>query len=320
MNTILSFKITFQAILQIFLLGSFGFALVKKNLITDEDLSFLSCLVIKFTLPLFIFCQLIEHFNFSNYQNWWFFPILSLIITAVGFLVGRLILVFYKNMPYKKEFLSLLGFQNSGYLPLILVATILPTSQKEAMFIYLFLFLLGFNLVIWSLGVRFLLKTKGKSLKLINEILSPPVLAILISLFLIMLGLNKFLPQFILKPLKLLGDCTLPLAMLVVGAGLAKIKIFKPNKIAISLLVFGKLIFLPFLALVILFLFKVDPMVGFLILLQAAMPSATSLSLIARHHRLEEEFINQGIFITHVISLITIPLFLGIYGKFVILF
>ncbi len=333
MGTILSFKTTFEGTLQIFLLGGIGFLLVRKRFIPEEGLNLLSRLVIEVTLPLLIFSQLIGRFSFSAFPNWWVFPILSLIITASGFVVGKIVLMLHKNLLYKKEFLSLLGFQNSGYLPLILVATILPSNQKEIMFNYLFLFLLGFNLVIWSFGVWFLKNSLSAETKAPEDVscrsiknfefgslLSPPVLATLISLFLIFMGLSKFIPQLMIKPLKMIGECTLPLAMLVVGGNLAQIKIFKLDKTAVLALVVMKLIFLPVITLLILFSLKVNPLIGLLILLQAAMPSATSLSLIARRYRLEEEFINQGIFLTHIISLITIPFFLGLYGKFAILY
>lgn len=329
METILSFKTTFEGTLQIFLLGALGFLLVKKRFIPEEGLNLLSRLVIEVALPLLIFCQLIERFSFSLYPKWWIFPFLSLWITAAGFILGSLILTFYKKAPFKKEFLSLLGFQNSGYLPLILVATILPADLRGVMFNYLFLFLLGFNLVIWSFGVWFLRSDAiGKEKPQLRNLLrlkdfefaslfSPPVLATIVSLFLIMLGLNKFIPQLVIKPLRLVGDCTLPLAMLVVGGNLAEIRIFKLDVLSIIFLVLVKLIFLPVITLWAFFNFKVDPLIGLLILLQVSMPSATSLSLIARHYRLKEEFINQGIFITHILSLVTIPLFLGFYGKFI---
>ena len=320
MDTILSFKTTFQATLQIFLLGAIGFLLFRKRFISEEGLAILSRLVIEVTLPFLIFCQLIEGFSFSLYPNWWLFPILSLVITALGFILARVILVFYKNSSCKKEFISLVAFQNSGYLPLILMATILPPNLRDIMFNYIFLFLLGFNLVIWSFGVWFIrgaLK-ESKSFEF-GSLFSPPVLAILASLFLITFGLNKFVPALIVKPLKMVGDCTLPLAMIVVGGNLAAIKVFKTDKISVILLVMAKLILLPVFALLILFNFRIDPLIGLLILLQAAMPSATSLSLIVRHYKLKEELINQTVFITHIISLITIPFFLGIYGRFITL-
>jgi len=43
------------------------------------------------------------------------------------------------------------------------------------------------------------------------------------------------------------------------------------------------------------------------------MPSATSLSVIARHYEKEDLLISQGIFFTHIFSVLSIPLFLSLY-------
>jgi len=53
--------------------------------------------------------------------------------------------------------------------------------------------------------------------------------------------------------------------------------------------------------------------------MQLAMPSATSLSVIIRHYNKEDALISQGVFFSHIISLITIPLFLGLYLSLVVL-
>jgi len=60
-------------------------------------------------------------------------------------------------------------------------------------------------------------------------------------------------------------------------------------------------------------------LIGFLIVMQLAMPSATSLSVIVRHYKREDALISQGIFFSHIISLFTIPLFLSLYLSLVVL-
>jgi len=164
MSFIALFKTTFTAMMQIFLLGACGFFLIKRNFINQEGLRILSKLVIELILPVFIFSQFIQKFSFSLFKNWFFFPFLSIIISLLGLGIGVIFLKIFKSpidKHEKREFLSLLMFQNSGYLPLILSATLLPKGIAETMFIYIFLFLLGFNLAIWSFGCWFL---RGESI------------------------------------------------------------------------------------------------------------------------------------------------------------
>ena len=304
-----SFRITGSAVAQIFLLGALGYFLVKKNILGDAGLDALSRLTIDITLPALIFCQLIKDFSFSLYPNWWVFPLVSLIITAAGLGIGAIFLSFIRGQQHKFQFLSLIGFQNSGYLPLALLAALLPKDKIGTMFIYLFLFLLGFNFICFSLGVYMLAFTKGKKFQW-QSLFSPPVVATLASLALIYLGINKAVPELVLRPLKLIGDCTLVLAMLVVGGNLAQIHLANIDKKAMFLVVLLKLIIMPVLGLALIVKFKLFGLGGLLLIMQLAVPSATNSSVIIRHYKKEDLLISQGIFVTHLVSLVTLPLFL----------
>ena len=307
-----SFKITGLAVAQIFLLAALGYFLIKKNMLGHEGLDALSRLVIEITLPLMIFCQLIKDFSFTLYSNWWVFPLISIAITIAGLIIGSIFMGFIRGDQHKLQFLSLVAFQNSGYLTLALVTAFLPADKLNSMFIYIFLFLLGFNLVIFSLGVYILSFTRAKKFEL-GSLFSPPVIATLTSLILIFFGLNKFIPQGALKPLRMVGDCTVPLAMLVVGGNLALIHLGHINKKAISLAILAKLIILPALGLWLVIKFKLPELLGLLIIMQLAVPSATNLSVIIRHYKKEDLLISQGIFLSHIVSLVTLPLFLSLY-------
>jgi len=59
--------------------------------------------------------------------------------------------------------------------------------------------------------------------------------------------------------------------------------------------------------------FKIAGLLGFLIVLQLAMPPATNLSLIVRQYRQNDCLVSQGVFYGHMISIITIPVFLSLY-------
>jgi predicted permease len=307
-----SFKITGIAVIQIFILGALGFILVKKNILGGEGLDALSRLAINVTMPVLIFAQLIKDFNFSLYPHWWIFPLLSVAITFLGLAVGSIFTGFFQGRQHKAQFLSLVAFQNSGYLPLVLIAALLPVDKMGVMFIYLFLFLLGFNSVIFSLGVYMLTASGGDKFEW-EGLFSPPVIATLIGLVAVFLGINKIFPEFIYRPLKMIGDSTLPLAMLVVGGNLAQIRLAHVDKKAIILMSVAKLIILPAIGLGIIINFKLPELIGLLILLQLAVPPATTPSVIIRHYKKEDLLISQGIFFGHILSLITLPIFLSLY-------
>jgi predicted permease len=307
-----SFKVAFSAVAQIFLLGAIGYFLVKRNIIGQEGLSSLGRLVVKVTLPLLILCQLIKDFSFSLYPYWWIFPLISIAITAVGIGAGVLCVGLFKGRSYKFEFLSLTGFQNSGYLPLALIGALLPAEKINTMFIYLFLFLTGFNLVMFSLGAYMLSFHKNRKFEL-GSLFSMPVIATIIGLLVVWLGWQRFIPQELLKPLRMAGDCTIPLAMLVVGGNIAQIRLDEIDLKAVVLVSLVKLVILPFLGLLLVGRLKAPELIGLLIIMQLAMPPATLLSVITAHYKKESPLISQGIFFGHIISIFTIPVFLSLY-------
>ena len=238
----------------------------------------------------------------------------------MGFITGLLFTKIDRGLEkFKKEFISLVTFQNGGYLPLILVAFLLPAGRCNQMFIYIFLFLLGFNLVVWSLGLSYLIRKKDRKFEL-RSLLNPPVIAIASALFLIAVGIDKVIPRFLIEPTRMLGSCVLPLAILVVGGNLARIDINPRNHFRhISYLIVAKLLFLPLVFLGLIFLIKPPYPIAFLLLIESAVPSATSLSLITRHYDREDNIVSLGVFWTHLICLLTLPIFLTLFSSLKVL-
>lgn len=306
-----SFGLVSGAVGQIFILGAIGYFLVRRGILTRQGMDFISRLVIDITLPAMIFSQLIQGFNFSLKPAWWIFPLTSFAITLLGLIVGSAFASLIKRGEQRRQFLSLVAFQNSGYLPLALVAALFSAEKINLMFIYIFLFLLGFNLVMWSLGVYFLSYHRNKKFEL-GSLFSPPVLATLFTMALVGLGVNKFIPELILRPLRMVGDSTLPLAMFVVGGNLGLIRINRIEFKPISLLILAKLLILPLLGLLFIRGLSLPYLFSLLLMMQLAMPSATSPSLIIVRYNREDLLISQGILITHLVSLATIPFFLSL--------
>lgn len=300
--------------LQIAILGLVGFVLARRKALSVEGITGLTTFLIEVTFPALIFWQIITRFNFYAFPKWWVFFSLSLVITAFGLLLGYLFSFPLRDSQVKREFICLVGFQNSGYLPLALLGWIVPKNELSNVLIYLFLFLLGFNLVIWSWGAYFLSGHKLKRFSL-PSLFSPPVIATLIGFLFVMLKINSHIPKFVLSPLELLGNCSFPLAIVVVGASLAELYVVRPlDKKLLASLILTKLILMPLTGLVVLSYFRLPYFIGLLLILELAVPSATSLAVISRRYGHKEKIVSQGIFFSHLISLFSLPLFLALFN------
>ncbi|MBM3243526.1 MAG: hypothetical protein FJZ12_01650 [Candidatus Omnitrophica bacterium] len=306
------FNITALAVSQIFLLSAVGFFMVYRGFLSERGIDELNLLVMNICLPAWIIYQFISDFSFSLFPSWWLYPLVSIVITLLGLAVGLLFLKPIKGEQEKLQFLALSAFQNSGYLPLALVAALFSPVASRSLFIVIFLFLAGFNLLMFSLGPYILNFHKEKRLKF-NTLFSAPVLATLFSLAIVASGAQKIFPSLLLKSLRMLGDVTLPLALIVVGGSLARIRLKHINRKAMVLLVIVKMMVLPLVGLFLLKALNISGVVGLLILIQLAMPSAVSIITVLRAYKKEDILASQGIFITHAVSLITIPAFLILY-------
>jgi hypothetical protein len=300
--------------LQIFFLGAIGFILVRKKVISGEGVTGLTKLLIEVVFPALIFWQIITKFDFSQFPHWWMISLLSIVITVLGIGIGYIFSYSIKDKQAKREFMCLVGFQNAGYLPLTLLGWIVPKEQLSTMLIYLFLFLLGFNLVIWSWGVFFLSAHKAKHFSM-GSLFSPPVVATLAGFVCIILKIHQVIPNFILSPLGMLGNCSFPLAVIVIGASLAELYAGKSFAVGqMARLVLAKLIIMPLIGLVIIMYVKLPYLISLLLILELSMPSATTLAIVARKYGQKEMLISQGVFITHVVSLATLAVFLTLFN------
>lgn len=301
------------AVIKLSLIALFGFILYRKNYISDEILGFLTFFVIYFTVPCLIFSHLVNQAQAILNNSIWVFIGISVAIFFGGYLLG-LIFSYRHKGKLKQEFISAVSFQNSGYLPMNIALFLFSGRLREEFLVYIFLNLLGFNIIMWSVGSFFIFKREGEKFKL-KSLFSPPVTTTLVALFLIYARLNRFIPDILITPVSMVGETSFVLSMIILGSFLAKIKLEGLRQqiklvIEVSLL---KLVFLPSIFLLATLVFGVSSLLGLFVVLQAAMPSAASLPIVANLKRADSEFISQAVLITHLASVLTIPFWLGLY-------
>ena len=310
----LSFPVVISAVLQIFLIGSIGFFLIRRRVMDENGLTLLATLAVNLFYPLFAFSQLTRHFSFSRNPDWGIYPLICVAIGIAAFLLARAALFLNRGFPLKKEFTALVIFNNCGYIPLLLTSAVFEGEMLRQIFINIFLYCMGFDIALWTIGVGLLAGQKQQKSQW-RSILNPPILSILAALGIVYFGWQENIPAMLSRPVEMIGQCALPIGMIIIGGNLAAIKVTDARKRDIFFVILAKLILLPVLATGAVLALKLDYLLGFLIVLQSATPSAINLSVIARHYRGEEKFINQAIFFTHLFSMASMPFFLIVYTR-----
>jgi len=309
-------------------MGALGFYLVRSGIIHESGLKLLSHLSVNIFFPLFIFNQIIRHFDAVRMPFWWGFPLINISLVLTGLLVSFLVVkvmtgtTFFNQkvvpvMTFKDGFLAVSSMHNAGYIPLLIMMSLPLGGWAGQIYTCVILSIIGFDTCLWSMGVW--LMTRGQSSRMdLRKMINPPLLSMFTAIVIVLVFGGKAVPGIVLKPVEILGDAAMAVAMIVIGGNLSMSgfkKVAWPQVTGAALV---KLIVLPLITLVVLSLVKLNPLISFVAIIQACMPSSITLSIIGRNYETKnQDFINQTIFVTHLLSLLTIPVFLAFYGKLI---
>lgn len=304
----------FITIINLFVISFAGFLLYRKKVISDAGLAVLTKFVINVAVPCLIFTNIINHFDPGRMPSLWIFLFLSFSLFALGATLG---IIFSLSRPEieRREFISLLAFQNSGYLPMNIALFLLPSTLQAKFLTYIFLYIFGFNILMWSVGSFLIFRTKKDAFR-INSILTPPVTAVLIAIISVYGGYNRLIPSAVVFSAEIIGQTAFILSLIVLGCWLAKTNAQKHiTPLFAGKILILKLVVVPLFVFAVVFYIKAYSLLGLLILLEASMPSAASLPIVASLHNSRSEYIAGGVFLTHCVSIITIPFWIWLFIK-----
>ena len=230
-----TFLAALTATLKILGMGAAGYFVVWRGLLQPGGVAGLASLVANLTLPCLIVQSFARQFDPAQFPNWWLMALAGTALQVAQIGLGWLLSRRLKPAQGRDEMTMLLGFQNSGFFVLPMLQGLLVGAEFNRATIYLFVFIIFFNGALWPAGNRILLKTSAFDWKRI--LLTPPTLWTVISLVVFgifhqqTLGMRDNLLWHSLLgnaatgapgALQLVGDTTIPLATLVLGAAIAQ--------------------------------------------------------------------------------------------------
>ena len=162
-----------------------------------------------------------------------------------------------------------------------------------------------FNLLVYTMGVAMINgSARGMS---VRDAISAPLVATIVAVAFFMTGWK--LPEPVVKCFDIISGGTVPMSMLVVGASLGSISVREAltdwRVYAVSLV---RLIVSPLLVWALLRLFIHDDMLLGIATILAACPTAMIATALAIRANRDEAYASQCIFVSTVLSAVTIPL------------
>ena len=300
------FTIFKDIILPIFIVMAIGFILQKKF---TMDISTLSKLNIYFVVPAFIFVKLYStQFSASLFGKvLLFFILLVIILYAISTLFAKILGL---DRGKKTTFTNSTMFFNSGNYG-VPVNELAFKGDPFAMSIQVIVLTLQ-NIFTFSYGIFALQSVNTSKWKAMIGYFKMPVLYAM-GAGLICNALNIQVPSVILVPANMIANAMIGLALLTLGAQVARIQ-FKAALSAVYSSLTIRLIISPIIALFIIWLFRVDGITAQALLIASAMPTSVNSAVIAEEYKNYPEFAAQVVLFSTIISAFTVSFVIYLAG------
>jgi predicted permease len=206
------------------------------------------------------------------------------------------------------------GIYNYSYIPLPLALLLFGSETAGVLFVHN----VGVELAMWTLGV--MLFTGASIGRDWRKIVNAPLVAIVAALLLNGLGINFYLPKPVLTGIHWLGQCAIPMALILIGAVVADhLREFHSARgwRVMGWAVLLRICVLPMLFLLLAKFLPASVELKRVIVLEAAMPAAVFPIVMSRHYGGDPPTALRVVLGTSVVGLLTIPLWIRVGMKFV---
>lgn len=289
----------------------------KLHLMNDDFDALLSKLVMTVTLPGMILNSVLGNSNLPDSQTIVMVMVYSTVLYIfVCLFAWVFVKVAYHGVPKPAQgaHAYLISFGNTGFIGFAVVGAIMGSDSV----LYAAIYNIPYNVFLFSVGMLFIASTGDdgvaakkpvkEQLKAIGkQLLSPCLISCFAAVALALFGITD--DGYVGQTCNLLGQMTVPAAMLVIGSTLAKQPIKQMLNDGWSYLTsIMRLAVVPLLIFFIGGLFIHDPYILAVIVIESAMPAASSGIMMCLAYGGDTMTMSRGTFITTILSLVSLPL------------
>lgn len=289
----------------------------KIHLMNDDFDTLLSKLVMTVTLPGMILDSVLSNTNLPDSHTIMmmlvYSTVLYVLVCLFAWIFVRLV---YRGVPRSAQgaHAYLISFGNTGFIGFAVLGAIMGNDAV----LYGAVYNIPYNVFLFSVGMLFIASTgsdgaaakkpvKEQVKAIAKQLVSPCLISCFVAMFLALFGVTD--SGYVGQTCNLLGQMTVPAAMLVIGSTLAK----QPLKQMVNdgwsyLTSFMRLAGVPLLIFFVGGIFIHDPYILAVIVIESAMPAASSGIMMCLAYGGDTMTMSRGTFITTIFSLVTLPL------------
>lgn len=287
-------------VIVLFIIMLIGVLLGKMKVINSESRSTISFLIINVSMPMLIVSSSNLEFNEQTKNESMWLIIMSVAAFFFSILLAQLI--FKKAVPRCATV-----FSNAGYMGLPVLNSILG---PKGLFLGA-IFQMVFHLFTWTYGIS--LFTKSNKFKdSLKKMINPSLIAVAIAIVLMFTGWK--IPDTIQTVLKMMGELTTPLSMLLIGATLAQVSLKEVIKLKqIYVVTALRLLIIPAFVLLFLLFPSIPKISVYVVFVINAMPSAAITGILAMKYNNDEKLASSIVAFSTLISIITLFLITNVF-------
>ncbi len=298
-----------NSIILMAILMAVGFYIRNKGILNDDGESALTYILVNITTPAMVINAMNIDFSFDQLKTGAILLFIAVIFDICLILLGKLASAKTGDNEKKKMIKYSVALMNGGFMGFPLAYQI---YGSQGMF-YATMFHTPNIVFMWTYGVSLLLGDKKIKNRYKFMLLNPGMIGVYIGLILYFTQLP--LPLFATNLLDLLTNVTTVLSMIIIGSKIATIGVKDSfiNKEA-YFATFFRLIASPVLMIILMKFLYLDQMIEQIYVIYASLPVAVLMPILAQRYGGDIEFGSKIVVITHLLSLITIPLFFWLYS------
>ena len=296
--------ILLQQMMILFLLMLVGYCCRKCGIFNDEANKRLSSLVVNVANPALILSSGIN--QDSSIHGMEFVKVFALAWCMFGgLLLVAEVLPRVLRVPAKEQgvYKAMTVFSNIGFMGFPVIQAV---YGNEAL-LYAALFLIPFNVLIYTYGIS-VMDTRGEKKKFeISKVLNVGVIACVLALIIYLVGVP--VPHVLDSAVDMVSSLTAPLSMMIIGDSLAKIdliKLFLNGRMLLFSAV--KLVLLPLAGVSLVKLLGLGPKLLGVCLIMLSTPVGSMTAMLAQEYGGDYELASQGVTITTILAVATMPL------------
>ena len=312
-----------QSVLSVIIMIGLGFVLAKRGWFEGKASGLISRLVVSIALPAYMINNLLGGYDRQGLLS--MLPGLGVPFIAMisGFILASFLALLIRVPKGRRgTFASMFSLSNSIFIGL--PVNMLLFGDESLPFVLLYY--IANTTCFWTIGTFGIandgaLLSGGPKPSLLSPsglkpLLSPPLVAFVVAVTLIMLEIS--LPKWVMDTCKYLGNMTTPLSMLFVGIVVARVD-WKKLRFGLDMLILvaGRFAFTPLIVFLLVKNGDFPVLMKQVFIIQAAMPAMTQTPILAEAYKADSEYAGLGTSLTTLLSLISIPVYMAFVGKMV---